>query len=148
MEIDLYELNPYRLADGTGLQMPEFYVHALFRFDPFRTDGLGSLDAELTPMRHEIEARIARGFEVRIVRCFAYKLNALWFIDPSDPSRHTDHYLLFGNQYDLEEKEYSPAELRDAMIKIAPIGLAAVEHSRNWVERLDRETAYQSGDEG
>jgi Papain-like cysteine protease AvrRpt2 len=146
LEIDLYELDPYRLGDGTGLQAPEFYVRASFRFDPFRTDGLGPLDAELTPMRDEIEARIARGFEVRIVRCFAYKLNALWFTDPSDSSHRTDHYLLFGNLYDLEDKEYSAAELRDAMIKIAPIGLAAVEHSRNWIERLDRETAYQTDD--
>jgi Papain-like cysteine protease AvrRpt2 len=148
LEIDLYELDPYRLADGTGLQTPEFNQRVSFRFDGPRYDGWGGFQDELVPLRDEIEARIARGFEVRIVRCHAYKLEALWFTDPTDPSHRADHYLLFGSLYDLEDKEYSPAELRDAMIKIAPIGLAAVEHSRKWIERLDRETAYQNDDGG
>jgi hypothetical protein len=147
LEIDLYELDPYRLADGTGLQTPEYNQRAAITFGAVRYDGWGRIQEDLTEMRAEIEARIARGFEVRIVRCHAYKLEALWFTDPTDPSHRADHYLLFGSLYDLEDKEYSPAELRDAMIKIAPIGLAAVEHSRKWIERLDRETAYQNDDD-
>ncbi len=147
LEVDLYELDPYRLADGTGLQTPEYNQRASITFGATRYDGWGGLQDELTKTRDEIEVRIARGFEVRIVRCHAYKLEALWFTDPTDPSHRSDHYLPFGNLYDLEDKEYSPAELRDAMIKIAPIGLAAVEHSRKWIERLDRETAHQDDDE-
>jgi hypothetical protein len=148
LEIDVYQLNPYRLADGTGLQTPEFSQRYSFQPNSARTDGWGVLDDELMPMREEIEARLARGFEVRIVLCFAFNLQALWFTDPADPSHRADHYLPFGRLFYLEEgKEYSPSELRDAVMKNAPIALAAIEHNRAWIERLDRETAYQTVDD-
>jgi hypothetical protein len=149
LEIDLYDLDPYRLADGTGLQTPEYKAHALITFGAVRYDGWGGFQQQLSAMRDEIEARVARGFEVRIVRCFSYKLYALWFTDPADLSHRTDHYLPFGLLFDLEEgKEYSTAELSDAMITRAPLAMAAIEHSRKWIERLDRETAYQTDDDG
>jgi hypothetical protein len=34
------------------------------------------------------------------------------------------------------------------MITRAPLAMAAIEHSRKWIERLDRETAYQTDDDG
>jgi Papain-like cysteine protease AvrRpt2 len=149
LEIEIYQLDPYRLADGTGLHTPETDHRASFRLDVTVSDGATRIDGELTKMREEIDARASRGFEVRMVRCFSYKLDALWFTDPSDPSHRADHYLPIPPvPYYLEAgREYSTAELRDALIKISPVALAGIEHSRTWIERLDRETAYQ-GDDG
>lgn len=148
LEIEIYQLDPYRLADGTGLQTPEHHQRARFRLDVTVSDGATRIDGELTKMRDEIDARMSRGFEVRMVRCFSYKIDALWFTDPSDASHRADHYLPIPPlPYYLESgREYSTAELRDALIGIAPVALAGVEHSRKLIDRLDRETTYQDDD--
>jgi hypothetical protein len=50
--------------------------------------------------------------------------------------------------YYLEEgREYSPAELRDALIEISPCVLQSIEINKRWIERLDRETAYQDDED-
>jgi Papain-like cysteine protease AvrRpt2 len=94
LEIPLYEADPYRLADGSGLLTATRFSCDSFRLDVFETHWHHlRLDQALTAMRDEIEARLERGFEVRIIRCFAYKFEALWFTDPTDISHRTDHYL-------------------------------------------------------
>jgi hypothetical protein len=150
LEIDLYEADPFRVAEGTGLQTAEFSSRRTVRLDVFdSTDGALWLDEHLTPLRDEIEARLARGFEVRFLRSYAFHLQVLWFTDPSDPSHRKDHYLpVPWVPYYLEEgREYSPAELRDALIKISPCVLQSIEINKRWIERLDRETAYQGDEE-
>ncbi|HEY0395981.1 MAG TPA: papain-like cysteine protease family protein [Candidatus Elarobacter sp.] len=146
LEIDLYEADPYRLADGTGLQTAERFARKTIRLDVGESDDASRwLERELAPMRVEIEPRVERGFEPRIVRCFAYKLEALWFADPRDPSHRHDHYIAVPPvPYYLEAgREYTHAELRDALIEISPVCLRAIEENQRWIDRLDRETVYQ-----
>jgi Papain-like cysteine protease AvrRpt2 len=149
MEIPLYHADPYRLAEGNGLQTATRFKSREFRLDAFDTNrGELMLDEKVTAMRDEIEARLERGFEVRIVRCFAYKFEALWFTDPADISHRTDHYLPIPPvpYYLKEGREYRPAELRRALMKISPVVLRGIEADEKWLERLDRETAHQVDD--
>jgi hypothetical protein len=149
LEIDFYDADPYRLADGTGLQTAERRSRETVRLDVFGgSDGELSLDRALTALRAEIEARLDRGFEIRLVRCFPYWLQALWFVDPSDPSHRSDHFIQVPPiPFYLDEgREYSAAALCDALVKVSPRVLPSIETNRNWIERLDRETAYQNED--
>jgi len=72
------------------------------------------------------------------VRCFAYKLEALWFTDPSDTSHRTDHYVPVPPvPYYLEEgREYSGAELREVLVEASRIALPAIDADRRFIERL------------
>ena len=145
LELDTYEADADALALGTGLHAAERTARRVVRLSTFGGDASLRLDRALTAMRADIEARVDRGFEARIVRCFAIKFEALWFIDPSSTSRRTDHYLpLPPVPYYLEEgQEYGAAELRDILMTAARICLPSIETNRTFVERLDRETAYQ-----
>jgi hypothetical protein len=148
-EIDWYEIDPYRLAEGTGLTTGELHHRRPYRLDVFAThDGSLMIDRELTQLREEIWARLDRGFEVRIASCFPAKLFALWFTDPSDPSHRKDHYIPVPPLYYHfdETREYSAAETRRIFMDLAPVILDGVEHSRKFFERLDRETANQPDD--
>ncbi|HTD36898.1 MAG TPA: papain-like cysteine protease family protein [Candidatus Limnocylindrales bacterium] len=149
LDIDWYEIDPYRLAEGTGLNTAEFDHRRPCRLDVFAThNGALIIDKDLTKLRDEIWARLDRGFEVRIASCFAAKLFALWFTDPSDPSHRKDHYIPIPPlYYNFDEtREYSAAETRQIFRDLAPVILNHVEHSRKLWERLDRETANQPDD--
>jgi len=150
LEIDMYEADPYRLAHGDGLQTAELFLRDVFRLDVAddHDDASLRLDVELTAMREDIEARLERGFEVRIVRCFAIKFEALWFTDPSDIAHRTDHYIPIPRvPYYLEEgREYSAAEMRDALVKAAELCMPSIETNRRFVERLAREAAFHPDD--
>jgi hypothetical protein len=149
LDVDAYEADPYRLALGTGLQTADRVAHEHLHLDVLGgRDASLRLDREATAMREDIEARLDRGFELRIVRCFAYKLEALWFTDPSDLSHRTDHYIAVPPvPYYLEAgREYSAAELRDALVEIAPVCIPAIEANRKFIERLDQETVFQVDD--
>jgi hypothetical protein len=149
LEIDWYEIDPYRLAEGTGLNTPELDHRRAFRLDVFAThSGALMIDQDLTHRREEIWARLDRGFEVRIVSCHAAKLFALWFTHPSDPAHRKDHYIPIPPlYYDFDEnREYSAAETRKIFMKLAPVIIDAVEHSKRYLERIERETADQIDD--
>jgi Papain-like cysteine protease AvrRpt2 len=151
LEIDLYEADVERLADGTGLDTAERSMRYAFRLDAAaaeRADASLRLDVELSALRDDVEARLERGFEVRIVRCFAIKLEALWFTDPADVSHRTDHYVpLPPLPYYLEAgREYGAAELRDVLAKAAHACLPSVEINRRFVERVARESAHRVDD--
>lgn len=149
VEIDWYEIDPYRLAAGTGLETPELWDRKPYRLDVFATHNRALIfDRELTHLREEIWARLDRGFEVRIVSCFAAKLRALWFTDPSDPSHRKDHYIPMSTMfYPMDEnREYSAAETREIFMDLAEVIINGVEFSRKFWERLDRETANQPDD--
>ncbi|MEA2721588.1 MAG: hypothetical protein QOJ39_3452 [Candidatus Eremiobacteraeota bacterium] len=150
LEIGLYHADPYQLALGTGLQTAERFALKTFGLNVFvdGPDASLDLDRELTGMRADIEARLERGFELRIVRCFAIKFEALWFTDPGDASHRTDHYIpLRRVPYYLEEaREYGAAELRDILKSAAQMCLPSVEIDRAFVERLAREAAFHIDD--
>jgi hypothetical protein len=148
LDIDVYDADPYRLADGSGLQTAERVARGTFRLDVAGGDASLRLDRTLTAMSEDIEARLERGFEARIVRCFAYKFEALWFTDPSDTSHRTDHYIPVPPvPYYLEEgQEYGAPELRELLVEASRICVPAIEVDRRFIERLDQETAFQNGD--
>lgn len=150
LEIDMYEADVERLAAGTGLQTAECAMRYAFRLDASGDDADASLrlDVELTAMREDIEARLDRGFDVRIVRCFAIKFEALWFTDRAGLSHRTDHYIpLAPVPYYLEAgREYGAAELREVLAKAAHMSLPSVEANRSFVERLARESAFHIDD--
>lgn len=150
LEIGLYQADPYQLALGNGLQSAEQFARDTFRLDLFDDGDEASLrlDIELTRLREDIEARLERGFELRIVRCFAIKFEALWFTDPGDPSHRTDHYIPIPRvPYYLEEgREYGAAELRDILAKAAETCMPSIETNRAFIERLAREAAFHVDD--
>jgi hypothetical protein len=149
IEVDTYEADIYRLAEGTGLSTAERDGRRRVRLDAYDgNDGSLMIDYELTKLREEIWARLERGFEVRYLTCFAVELTALWFTDPNDPSHRSDHYIpvppLFSH-FD-ETREYSAAETREIFIQVAKHCIPSIEIQRKWIERLDRETANQPDD--
>jgi hypothetical protein len=149
IQLDTYEANIFRLADGTGLATAERDGRRTVRLDAYdETDGSLMIDYELTKLREEIWARLERGFEVRYLTCFAVKLTALWFTDPHDPSHRTDHYIPVPPLYSRfdETREYSVAETREIFIYVAKYCIPSVEINQKWIERLDRETANQPDD--
>jgi hypothetical protein len=150
LEIDMYEADVERLAAGTGLQTAERFMRYAFRLDlgGENADASVRLDLELTAARDDIDARLDRGLEVRIVRCFAIKFEALWFTDPADLSHRTDHYIPIGPVPDYLEagREYGAAELRDILAKTAQLCLPSVEINRRFVERLAQESALRVDD--
>jgi papain like cysteine protease AvrRpt2 len=150
LEISLYQADPHQLALGTGLQRAERFARDTFRLDVFDDNGEASLrlDVELTKLREDVEARLERGFELRIVRCFALKFEALWFTDPADPSHRADHYIPVPRvPYYLDEgREYGAVELREILVKAAELCMPSIETNRTFVERLAREAAFHPDD--
>jgi hypothetical protein len=149
IDVDMYEADIYRLAEGTGLSTATRDKRRTVRLDVYGgNDAARDIDRELTKLRDEIWARLERGFEVRYLRCFAVKLTALWFTDPNDPSRRTDHYIPVPPLYSRfdEIREYSAAETRKIFIRVAKYCIPSIEIQRKWIERLDRETANQPDD--
>ncbi len=149
IEVDTYEADIYRLAEGTGLSTAERDGRRVVRLDAYDgNDGSLMIDYELTKLREDIWARLERGFEVRYLTCYAVELTALWFTDPKEPSHRSDHYIpvppLF-SRFD-ETREYSAAETREIFIHVAKYCIPSIEIQRKWIERLDRETANQPDD--
>ncbi len=143
LEIDLYDLDPERLATGAGPLSAERVAREPFALNLLHDGGDASLrlQRELTALRDEIDARLETGFEVRIVRCFALKFEALWFTDPSDTGHRRDHYLAIPRvPYYLEAgREYGVAELSAALANAARLCMPSIEASRAFVERADDE---------
>ena len=148
LELDAFEANPTFLVDGDGLRNPEHLGRRTYRLDADWNDpSAGLLERALTPLRDEIESRIALGYEVRVLTCHAMLLRALWFTRPTDdPPHRTDHYLMVEPvpYYVEADREYTFAELREVLRAPARIAVPAMEINRRFLERLAEETKYQS----
>lgn len=147
LELDVFEADAEQLALGTGLHTTERASRVTVRLDAFAHDAPRRLDRIFTALRKDVEARTERGFDVRLVRCFAIKFEALWFIDLSTTSRRTDHYVPIPPvPYYLEAgQEYAAAELGEILAEPARACLPSIETNRAFLERLDFETAFLPG---
>ncbi|MBV8748352.1 MAG: hypothetical protein JO103_01425, partial [Candidatus Eremiobacteraeota bacterium] len=89
LELNAYEAHPSELIAGEGLRNPEFLRRRTYRLDADWNDpSAGLFERALTPMRDEIESRIAVGYEVRVLTCHPIHLRALWFTRPTDDPPH------------------------------------------------------------
>ena len=150
VEIDLYELDALRLANGAGLLSAERVARESFALNLLHDGGDASLrlQRELTALREEIDARLETGFDVRIVRCFALKLEALWFTDPSDTDHRRDHYVAIPRvPYYLEAgREYGVGDMTSALVHAARTCVSSIEANAAFVERAADEAAYAPDD--
>ena len=142
MKVAYYSLDVRRLAAGDGIesaQVDPYRASTLFTDDP-RNDSW--FERGLEALRNDVIERVDAGYTVRLVQCMNVLLTALWFVWAGDPARRRgDHYLIIPPApYYLEEgREYTAAELSDAVRKPANIALRSLPVFEEMKARLERE---------
>ncbi len=140
--LPFYEADLARLADGTGISTAEPRPQYDYAWTGLDARTWTWLEEGLDQLREEILARIAAGYDVRLLQCFAVKLTALWFLKSREASRRGDHYLLVPPvaAYAEAGREYTASELSAAVQDAARNQLAHAPAIGAWFARLDRES--------
>jgi hypothetical protein len=146
LNLDVYFIGPAPLAAGEDPQTAECLPEFSFAIDPAPGGEPSRLQRELNTMRDEIEARLARGFGVRLLRVPSLMITALWFVREDAPGGGGGgaHFVpVAPAPYFLEAgQEYSLRELRELLVEPARNALRSNEIDRAFIERLDRETEH------
>ena len=145
MNLDVYVIGPGPLAAGEDPQTAERLAECTLSLDPAPGDDPSRLERVLRGMREDIDARRARGFNVRLLRVPSVMLTALWFVredaraGPADthfvPVQPVPYFLEAGQEYTLRE-------FRELLVEQARRALRSNEINRAFIERLDRETEH------
>jgi hypothetical protein len=146
LNLDVYVIGPGPLAAGEDPQTAERLADCTVSLDPAPRDDPSRLERVLLGMRDDIEARRARGFDVRLLRVPSVMLTALWFVREDAPAgTNADaHFVpVEPAPYFLEAgQEYTLREFRDLLAEPARNALRSNEINRAFIERLDRETEH------
>jgi hypothetical protein len=145
LNLDVYVIGPGPLAAGEDPQTAERLAECTVSLDPAPCDDPSRLERVLHGMRDDIEARRARGFNVRLLRVPSVMLTALWFVREDAPAGAADtHFVpVEPAPYFLEAgQEYTLREFRELLVEPARNALRSNEINRAFIERLDRETEH------
>ncbi|HZW53889.1 MAG TPA: hypothetical protein VFF00_07630, partial [Candidatus Elarobacter sp.] len=144
LKLDAYFIGPEPLAAGEDPQTAECLPEFSLAVDPAPGDEPSRLQRELQTMRDEIEARLARGFSVRMLRVPSLMLTALWFVREDARAGGDAHFVPVAPAPHFLEagQEYSARELREILVEPARHALRSLEIDRAFIERLDRETEH------
>ena len=145
LNLDVYVIGPGPLAAGNDPQTAERLPECTVSLDPSPRDDPSRLERVLRDMREEIDARRARGFDVRLLSVPSLLLMALWFVRTEATAAHSDaHFMpVAPAPYFLEAgQEYTLREFREILVEPARRALRSLEIDRAFIERLDRETEH------
>lgn len=144
LNLDVYFIGPAPLAAGEDPQTAECLPEFSLSVDPVPGDEPSRLQRELHTMRDDIDARLARGFGVRMLRVPSLMLTALWFVREGAPAGGDAHFVpVAPAPYFLEAgQEYSHHELREILLEPARRALRSNQIDREFIARLDRETEH------
>lgn len=145
LNLDVYMIGPGPLAAGEDPQTAERLPDSTVSLDFAPRDHPSRLQRVLLGMRDDIDARRARGFEVRLLRVPSVMLTALWFVrEAALPGAADTHFVpVEPAPYFFEAgQEYTLREFRELLVEPARKALRSNEINRAFIERLDRETEH------
>jgi hypothetical protein len=144
VNLDVYVIGPRPLAAGEDPQTAERLPDCTVSLDPAPRHDASRLERVLLGMRDDIDARRARGFNVRVLRVPSVMLTALWFVREDGRADADTHFVpVEPAPYFFEAgQEYALREFRDLLVEPARRALRSNEINRAFIERLDRETEH------
>ena len=150
LELDVYEVGPAPLAAGAGPQAAERVAQTVVRLDSAPSgdrDPHGATprwERALRAMRGEIDARVAHGYEVRLLRVPSLLLTSLWFVrTPPRPNDPDAHFLPIAPvpQFVEAGQDYTLRDFRELLVEPARRTLRSLDVNRAAIARLDEETS-------
>ncbi|HEV2737187.1 MAG TPA: papain-like cysteine protease family protein [Candidatus Elarobacter sp.] len=149
LNLDVYVIGPGPLAAGEDPQTAERLAECTVSLEPAPRDDPSRLERVLLGMRDDIDARRARGFNVRLLRVPSVMLTALWFVREdalAGPNADAHFVPVEPAPYFLEAgQEYTLREFRELLVEPARHALRSHDINRAFIERLDRETEHAPG---
>ena len=144
VNLDVYVIGPGPLAAGEDPQNAERLPECTVSLDSAPSDDASRLERVLLGMRDDIDARRARGFNVRVLRVPSVMLTALWFVREDGRACADTHYVPVepAPYFFQAGQEYTLREFRELLVEPARRALRSNEINRKFIERLDRETEH------